>query len=96
MFGCYTGDVSISDGAKSMDYYEKIADEFAFRKLREVKTLFKDKLVIREPNYKISSRIPISHYEMLITTFIEKINEEGYTNKEEISGILYNYVKNGK
>jgi hypothetical protein len=96
MYGSYIGEISIEDGAKFMKYVENVADDFAIRKLREVKKLFGDKVEIDTNQEKVYQDVPIFHYKFLINTFIKKIKESGYKEKEEISTILYNYIKNGK
>lgn len=96
MYGIYTGNVSLDDGAKFMNYTEKVADDFAVRKLREINKLFGDKVKIDINIEKVYDNIPFQHYKNLIEFFTKKIKDSNYKNKEEISTILYNYVKNGK
>lgn len=96
MYGSYIGDISVDEGAEFMKYVENVADDFAMRKLREVKKLFGDKVEIDVNQNKVYENVPIFHYKNLINIFIKKIKESGYKEKEEISTILYNYVKNGK
>jgi hypothetical protein len=96
MYGIYTGDVSVDEGAKFMKYVENVADDFAIRKLREINKLFDDKIKINANINKIYEKIPIDYYKNLINIFIKKIKDGNYTSKEDISEILYNYVKNGK
>lgn len=96
MYGIYTGDISVDEGAKFMKYVENVADDFAIRKLREINKLFDDKIKINANINKIYEKIPIDYYKNLINTFIKKIKDGNYTSKEDISEILYNYVKNGK
>jgi hypothetical protein len=96
MYGIYTGDVSVDEGAKFMKYVENVADDFAIRKLREINKLFDDKIKINANINKIYEKIPIDYYKNLINIFIKKIKDSNYSSKEDISEILYNYVKNGK
>jgi hypothetical protein len=96
MYGIYTGDISVDEGAKFMKYVENVADDFAIRKLREINKLFDDKIKINANINKIYEKIPIDYYKNLINIFIKKIKDGNYTSKEDISEILYNYVKNGK
>jgi hypothetical protein len=96
MYGIYTGDVSVDEGAKFMKYVENVADDFAIRKLREINKLFDDKIKINANINKIYEKIPIDYYKNLINIFIKKIKDGNYSSKEDISEILYNYVKNGK
>jgi len=96
MYGIYTGDVSVDEGAEFMKYVENVADDFAIRKIREISKLFGDKVKIDTNIKKVYENVPVFHYKALIILFIEKIKNSNYKNKEEISTILYNYVKNGK
>jgi hypothetical protein len=96
MYGIYTGDISVDEGAKFMKYVENVADDFAIRKLREINKLFDDKIKINANINKIYEKIPIDYYKNLINIFIKKIKDGNYSSKEDISEILYNYVKNGK
>jgi len=96
MYGIYTGDISVDEGAKFMKYVENVADDFAIRKLREINKLFDDKIKINANINKIYEKIPIDYYKNLINIFIKIIKDGNYTSKEDISEILYNYVKNGK
>ena len=96
MYGVYTGDISVNEGAEFMKYVENVADDFAIRKLREINKLFDDKIKINANISKTYENIPIDYYKSLINIFIKKIKDSNYSSKEDISEILYNYVKNGK
>lgn len=96
MYGVYTGDISVDEGAEFMKYVENVADDFAIRKLREINKLFDDKIKINANISKTYENIPIDYYKSLINIFIKKIKDSNYSSKEDISEILYNYVKNGK
>jgi len=95
MYGCYTGEIPIREGAEFMKYCENVADDFAFRKIREVKKMFINELKIEVPNMKVYEKAPVEQFERLINLFIKKIKEKGYERKEDISAIIYNYVKSG-
>lgn len=95
MYACYTGDMDIDDAAVWMKNVENVADEFAIRKIREAKKKFESRIKLNDIKHKIYQDAPIGQFKHLIQTFISKIKEKGYTDKNEISEILFNYVKNG-
>ena len=95
MYGCYTRDLSLREGALFMKNCENIADEFAMRKLRELKKYFGDKLKITNQESKVYQDTPIEYFEKLIEKFIKIIEQKGYNDKNEITEILYNFIKNG-
>ena len=94
MYACYTGELPVEDAANWMLQTEKVADDFAVRKIREMQQLFDDEYDINEPEVKVYDEAPIEHFIELINIFTQEINKKGYQNKEEISEILFNFVKN--
>jgi len=94
MYACYTGELPVEDAANWMLQTEKVADDFAVRKIREMQQLFDDEYEINEPEVKVYDEAPIEHFIELINIFTQEINKKGYQNKEEISEILFNFVKN--
>lgn len=92
MYGCYTGEISILDGARWMQQIEKIADEFAIRKLKEIKRHLDGRVKINIGG-KVYDSIPLEHFTHLISLFIGEIKKQGYKNKEDIGEILFNYIK---
>lgn len=92
IYGMYTGEISVKEGAKLLQEIENIADEFAIRKLRELKTKT-DKLVIKDTSIKkVYENVPISVFEMTIEKFIKMVKNGNYKDKVEISEILYNNI----
>ena len=94
MYGMYSGDISISEGAKWLKNVVEIADDCAFRKIRELmkKT---DKIKFNyESLRKNYDNINLSIYEQIINHVISIIKKGDYKNKIDISEIIYNNVLN--
>jgi hypothetical protein len=96
MYEMYTGTISVREGAEFMKYVETIADDFAFRKLREIKNKFSDKIKINfNAISKVYENVPISHYETMVIMITDTLKKSNYTDPNEISEIIYNKLKNG-
>lgn len=94
MYGCYTGDISIEEGAEFMKYVENVADEFAVRKIRQLDKLYKDRLNLKvDKIVKAYQNSTTTQFEGLIRHIIKLIRDNNYNDKEEISEIMYNYIK---
>lgn len=94
MYGVYTGEIPVKEGAKFMKYVENVADEFAIRKVREIDKLHGHQVKINVNSLrKIYDNISLSHFENLIVSFIKIIKDSNIKNKEDISEILYNHIK---
>lgn len=93
MYEFYLGDIDVKQAALTMKEIELTADEFAERKVREFV-----KLGFLSPNdvsifsgfYK---RVPVIHFEKLITQVRDKIKESNITDFDGISNIFYNMIK---
>lgn len=95
MYDLYLGKIPIKDGAIWLKNIEEVADDFAFRKLRQLKSTNNVNLDISKlkKNY---DNIPLEKYEGLVQYTISLIKDENYTDKNEISEILYNNIVNTK
>jgi hypothetical protein len=96
MYDLYLGDFPIHEGAIWLKNIEEVADDFAFRKLRELSKKT-DKIKINfnvlKKNY---DNTPIFMYEQLIKYTISLIKNEKWNDKDDISEILYNNIVNVK
>jgi hypothetical protein len=92
MYNAYLGKLSIKECAKWMKDVEIVADEFATRKIREyiklgyikgnndfIKAFYKD--------------VPESHFIILINTVKSMIKKNRIKSPEEISELIYNWIK---
>jgi len=94
MYGLYTGDIPIREGALWLKNVEEVADDFAFRKIRELmKSTDKIKLNYSKLN-KVYDNLTIKSYENLVNYTISLIKKSEYKDKNEISEILYNNIIN--
>lgn len=94
IYGAYTGEISIEEAANFMHYLENVADEFAIRKIRETKKLFDNKIKIHNNTRKAYSNHKPEDFKPLINNLIELLKKHNFKDKEEISSIMYNYIKN--
>lgn len=91
MYEIYLGKISVKDSIKWLRSVEEIADEFAFRKLRE---LSKTNEYVNN-NYKSLKKnyenIPDFKYEKIINNVIDTLKKSDIEKtKDNISEILYN------
>lgn len=90
MYDLYLGKISIKEGAIWLKNIEEVADDFAIRKLRQVvKSTNKMNISKIKKNY---DNIPLEQYEKLVSSIISLIKKEDFTDKNEISEILYNNI----
>jgi len=93
MYEFYTGDIDVKDAAIAMKEIELIADEFAARKVREFAKLGLIKSndnVMYKDFYK---KVPLIHFEKLISQTKDKIKESGVTDFDGIVTIFYNMLQ---
>ena len=93
MYGIYTGEISIEDGAKWVQNCENIADEFAIRKLRELKKKNKRVVIFDQNITKAYKNAPIDHFKNFIENIVEMLKKGNYKNKIDITEIMYNNIK---
>ena len=92
MMEYYNEEISLSDAAKFLQNTEKVADEFAVRKLKslERKGLIKLNDNDIEKGYENMS---MPQFEGLISYFRNQLKQNKITGSEKISEFLYNMVK---
>lgn len=91
MMELYDDIFSVEDAAKMMREIELVADEFATRKLREIQNYgYLEGKNIPKGFYKLS---PLSQFEFTVKMLKSKIKESGLTNVDDISDLLYNWLK---
>lgn len=93
MYECYTGEISVEEAANFMKNVEVVADEFAYRKVREfVKLGLVDKSDSNFPGFY--KNIPTGHFITLISKIKKMIKDQNVSKPEEVSELFYNWVKN--
>jgi hypothetical protein len=92
MMEYYNEEISLSDAAKFLQNTEKVADEFAVRKL---KSLERKGLIRLNDNdiQKGYENMTMSQFESLISYFRNQLKQNNITGSEKISEFLYNMVK---
>lgn len=92
MYEVYIGNLSMEECAKWMKDVEIVADEFATRKVRQFIKLgyIDDENDILKAFYK---NIPESHFIALISKIKNMIKKKGIKSPEEISELIYNWIK---
>jgi len=93
MYEYYINEISITEAAEFMKNVEIVADEFATRKVRE---FIKLGLINKSDNMFKSfyKKITIYHFVTLLSTIKKMIKSKNLKNSEEISELLYNWIKN--
>lgn len=91
MHDIYNGEISIEEGAKFMKYVEEVADNFAYRKIRELqKKGMIDKSFIPPQLYKT---IDLSYIKTLVSHYRTLLSKDNITSHDKISEFFYNMVK---
>lgn len=92
MMEYFNEEISLSDAAKFLQNAEKVADEFAVRKLKSLER----KGLIKLNDYDIQrgyEHMNISQFENLISYFRKMLKQKNITGSEKISEFIYNMVK---
>jgi len=92
MYEVYIGNLSMEECAKWMKDVEIVADEFATRKVRQFIKLgyIDDENDILKAFYK---NVPESHFIALISKIKNMIKKNRIKSPEEISELIYNWIK---
>jgi hypothetical protein len=93
MYELYSGDISLPDAVKFLRYTENVADQFGMRKCRELAKngiLDTSKIITKGgyDNYNDKA------FEAQIVTIAKKVKEANLTSPEQISEMMYNWIKN--
>jgi len=88
MYEFYYDKISTQEAAKLMKDVELIADKLADRKIKECVNLG----IIKYKDHKHYHRIPLSHFENLISTVKQKMKENNVKSYDDIVRMVYNFV----
>lgn len=92
MFECYIGEMSIIDAATLMKKIEMVADDFAYRKLRElVKLGFLKQSDINQTGY--AKNVPLGALVQMINNIKSMFKKEEFKDIQKMSEKFYNLVK---
>lgn len=94
MYKIYTGEIGIDEAAKFVKNVEDVADEFGVRKVRQIESLYGDKIKVSSSGlYKPYKNMPLSSLKYMITNIIKVLKENNYKDITDISEIMYNHIK---
>ena len=90
MYNCYLGDISIDEAADFMINAEKVADEFAERKIRELQ----NKGILRASYIPVSpSKVnPPQLIKNMLSQLRQAIKMNNINSKEKLTEFLYNMI----
>lgn len=94
IYDMYTEKIDISEASDFMKFIENTADNFALRKMREVKKLFGDKVPIHIPQNGVYDNYDAKNFEPLIKKLRKEVKKMNLTNKDDISEFVFNIFKN--
>ena len=93
MMEVYIGETSLDDGALAMSKYEAVADEFAVRKMRELK----QKGLIDYKQHEVmkgyGNNPPPSLFKNMLGMFRQQLKSSGADNVDKAAEYIYNMVK---
>ena len=90
MYDCYLGEVSEMDAAKFMKHTEEVADDFAYRKIRELEKL---KLIEPYTPPQMYKTLPIQNIVSMINNYKNDMRGKNIDSPKKISEYFYNMVK---
>ena len=90
MYDCYLGEVSEMDAAKFMKHTEEVADDFAYRKIRELEKL---KLIEPYTPPQMYKTLPIQNIVAMINNYKNDMRGKNIDSPKKISEYFYNMVK---
>lgn len=92
MFDCYTGEMNIKDACKLMKNIELVADEFAFRKMKELSRL--GFINANDSTYRgFYKDVHPDNFYMLISGIKDMLKKQKIKDPDKISEFFYNWVK---
>jgi hypothetical protein len=92
MMGLYLNEVPLDEAAEAMAKYEAVADEFAMRKVRELKQ--KGLIDSKYPPLKAYGDNPsASRFKYMLYTIRTELTRKGVDNIDKAAEYIYNMVK---
>jgi hypothetical protein len=90
MYDCYLGEISEREAAEFMKHTEEVADDFAFRKIRQLQ-----KLNLIEPYTppQMYKNIPIQQITMMVNNYRNDMRRKNIDSPKKVSEYFYNMVK---
>ena len=90
MYDCYLGEISEREAAEFMKHTEEVADDFAFRKIRQLQKL---NLIGPYTPPQMYKDVPIQQITMMINNYREDMRRKNIDSPKKVSEYFYNMVK---
>jgi len=91
MYECYVGDIPLEEATEFMRKTEIVADEFARKKIEQLKKLGFINKSYQPPTYY--KKMPVSKLEQMMSYFRELFKKQNIKSPEQISTTMYNMIK---
>jgi hypothetical protein len=90
MYDCYLGEISEREAAEFMKHTEEVADDFAFRKIRQLQKL---NLIGPYTPPQMYKHVPIQQITMMVNNYREDMRKKNIDSPKKVSEYFYNMVK---
>ena len=90
MYDCYLGEITEREAAEFMKHTEEVADDFAYRKIRELQKL---NLIGSYTPPQMYKNVPIQQITMMVNNYRNDMRLKNIDTQEKISEYFYNMVK---
>ena len=90
MYDCYLGEISEREAAEFMKHTEEVADDFAFRKIRQLQKL---NLIGPYTPPQMYKNVPIQQVTMMVNNYREDMRRKNIDSPKKVSEYFYNMVK---
>ena len=90
MYNCYLGEIPESEAAEFMKHTEEVADNMAYRKIRELQKL---NLIGPYTPPQMYKNIPIQQITMMVNNYRNDMRRKNINSPKKVSEYFYNMVK---
>ncbi len=90
MYNCYLGEIPETEAAEFMKQTEEVADDFAYRKIRQLQKL---NLIGSYTPPQMYKNLPIQHITMMVNNYRNDMRTKNIYSPKKVSEYFYNMVK---
>ena len=90
MYDCYLGEISETEAAEFMKHTEEVADDFAYRKIRQLQKL---NLIGQYTPPQMYKNVPIQQITMMVNNYRNDMRRKNIDSPKKVSEYFYNMVK---
>jgi hypothetical protein len=90
MYDCYLGEISEREAAEFMKHTEEVADDFAYRKIRQLQKL---NLIGQYTPPQMYKHVPIQQITMMVNNYRNDMRRKNIDSPKKVSEYFYNMVK---